>query len=198
MQNIIKELHECYSQINKTVFDDKLPKDIVILLSSKGTCSKNKKWELNNEEFFQLATSIKSFTEGREEFLEALLIQMIHLQCKISGIKDILKGKCTQEFKLVCNNFGVTLIDVGEEGNPAYSDNYYKISDELKDKLSNITFDETIFDLKVLNPIKGVSNGGGSRKPTFKYKCPCGKEIKSSIEDLHVVCKECNEEFERE
>lgn len=195
MNNIISELHVCYSNINNAIFDNKLPKDVVILLSTKGNCSKNKKWELNGEEYFQLSTSIKSFTKGRDEFLEGLLIQMAHLECKISGIKDIVKGKCTNEFKLVCNNLGIALLDVGDEENPIYEDNSYKISDSLKEKLNNIVFDESIFDLKILKPIKGASSGGGSRKPTYKYKCPCNKEIKSTIEDLHVVCKECNKEF---
>lgn len=195
MKSVIQEIHKCYSDINRIVFDEKLPNDIIALVLNKGMCSKNQKWELDDKQYFQLAISLKAFTKGREEFLESILIQMAHLKCKTTGIKDVQKGKCTEEFKLVCENIGLTLLDIGSEETPIYDDNSYTITQELKDKLSQVKFDETIFDLKIIKPIKGSSSGGGARKPTYKYKCPCDKEIKSSIEDLHVVCKECNEEF---
>jgi hypothetical protein len=195
MELVVKELHKCYSEINNLVFEEKLPKDSVLLVLNKSMCSKNQKWELNDKQLFQLAISVKAFSKGRDEFLESLLIQMAHLKCKTIGVKDVQKGKCTEEFKLVCDSIGLTLLDISNEETPVYDDNSYIVTQELKDKLSQVQFDESIFDLKIIKPIKGASSGGGTRKPTYKYKCPCDKEIKSSIEDLHVVCKECNEEF---
>lgn len=36
-----------------------------------------------------------------------------------------------------------------------------------------------------------------NRAPTYKYICPtCGKEIKTKVEDLHAVCKDCDVEFQ--
>jgi len=37
-----------------------------------------------------------------------------------------------------------------------------------------------------------------TRKPIFKYKCGCGKEIKSNEEDLNISCKDCSRDFEVE
>lgn len=194
MELVIKELHKCYSEINNLVFDENLPKDGVLLVLNKSMCSKNQKWELDDKQLFQLAISVKAFSKGRDEFLESLLMQMAHLKCKTIGVKDLQKGKCTEEFKLVCDSIGLTLLDISNEETPIYDDNSYTITQELKNKLSQVQFDETIFDLKIIKPIKGASSGA-PRKVTYKYKCPCDKEIKSSIEDLHVICKECNEEF---
>lgn len=51
---------------------------------------------------------------------------------------------------------------------------------------------ESGFELK----FKKKSNRTSNRKPTFKFECSCGKQIKSSIEDLHIKCKDCEEDFE--
>lgn len=42
---------------------------------------------------------------------------------------------------------------------------------------------------------KGRKSGETNRKPTFKYSCGCGKVIKSSEEELAIMCKECKQDF---
>lgn len=46
---------------------------------------------------------------------------------------------------------------------------------------------------------KGRNSGGAGRKPTYKYKCPnCSKEISSKEEGIHIICKDCEVEFEQQ
>lgn len=42
---------------------------------------------------------------------------------------------------------------------------------------------------------KGRKSGESNRKPTFKYSCGCGKEIKSTEEELAIMCKKCKQDF---
>lgn len=42
---------------------------------------------------------------------------------------------------------------------------------------------------------KGRKSGSQNRKPTFTYECGCGKLIKSTEEELEIMCKACGKDF---
>lgn len=44
--------------------------------------------------------------------------------------------------------------------------------------------------------VKKQSHRAVNRKPTFKFRCKCGVEVKSTVENLDVICSKCNEKFE--
>lgn len=179
MVNTLKEAHKIYKELNKQIFNNKLPKNIVISLGTKDKSSKKEYWLLNDEKLFQIDISVKSFMKGEEDFMVSILLAMIHLLCKQEGIKDTDKNGDTEDFIMKCQEFGL-------EGSLP--------SEELEGKLKDISFDKSIFNLK---PIKEPSEKGASkRKPKFRYICNgCNKKITSDIEDLKVKCKDCDLDF---
>lgn len=179
MVNVLKETHKIYKELNKQIFDNKLPENVIITLGTKEKSSKKEYWLLNDKEIFQIDIPIKSFMKGEEDFILSVLLSMIHLLCKKENIKDTDKNGETEDFIMKCQDFGL-------EG---------KIpSEKLEKKLKNISFDKSIFNLK---PIKEPSERKGmGRKPKFKYICTgCNKEITANIEDLKVRCKDCDLDF---
>lgn len=179
MINILTETHKIYKELNKKMFDNKLPQDIILTFNNKGKCTNKEFWILNDNKMYEISISPKSFMKGEDEYLFEFARLMVSLHCKINGIKDIVKGSFTEEYDLECVKFGLELLEPNEK---------------VKDIFENLSFDREIFKLKPIN--KPIERKSADRKPMFKYICPkCEKEIKSTIEDLKVLCKECNEEF---
>jgi len=82
---------------------------------------------------------------------------------------------------------------INEETGEVVSSNV-NITEEVKTLLSTLEEDGkielTIKEFKEKTPKE--------RKPTYKYHCGCeGNEIKSSCEELHIHCTDCDEDFVR-
>lgn len=179
MIKVLIETHKIYKELNKKIFKNQLPNEVIITFNNKEKCTSKEYWMLDNKGMFQLDIPIKTFMEGEETFVTEILLMMIHLVCKQEGIKDVVKGCNTEDYIIKCQEYGL-------EG---------KIpSEELEKIFEELTYDKSIFDLK---PIKAPSNREfPQRKPKFKYFCTgCEKEISSEIEDLKVRCKDCDLDF---
>lgn len=70
------------------------------------------------------------------------------------------------------------------------------------EKLNLIEEIKKFKDVEFVNLKLGKARKGGKgtgRKPTFTYICPeCGKEVKSTLEDLQIKCIDCDKEFKQE
>jgi DNA-directed RNA polymerase subunit RPC12/RpoP len=98
------------------------------------------------------------------------------------------KGK-----KIALNNAIVTEINgrivliERDELNPNVEVEKLNIDEELK-KFENMNLKVIVKESKPKNPRE--------KKETFKYRCGCENEIKSTSDSLHIRCLDCGKEFE--
>lgn len=87
------------------------------------------------------------------------------------------------------------LISINEKGEMI-------LTSEMEEELITENLTESILNLSkefgslVISVKDYAPKNSGERAPTYKYKCSCGKEIKSKEENLKAICEDCNCEFE--
>lgn len=204
LSNSIKELHRLYKYINDNKFGGKLP-EVIITIQSKGKTntlgwfSVGKVWEHGEDRKHEINISAESIKRGYIEVARTLWHEMIHLYCSENNIKDTSRGNTyhNKRFKQVSEQYGFYYSE------DAYSDKYgwsfSKLTDESIQFLDKHNIDGDIF---AINRMDLTSAGGGEEKKkksnSIKWVCGCGNIIRSTKEDLRIICADCETMFEIE
>ena len=203
LSNSIKELHRLYNYINDNKFGGRLP-EVIITIQSKGKSSAygwfsvGKVWEHGEERKHEINISAESINRGYLEVARTLWHEMIHLYCCENDIKDCSRGGTyhNKRFKQVSEQYGFYYPE------DAYSDKYgwsfSKLTDESIQFLNKHNIDDDIF---AINRVDLSSNNNGEEKKksnSIKWVCECGNIIRSTKEDLRIICADCETMFEQE
>ena len=137
----------------------------------------------------------------REILKNTLLHEMIHLFCATNNIKDTSRTGTyhNKNFKNECLKRGFYFSD--DKPHKTYGWAFPKITDETKELIKTFDINEEAFLIARKPP--GVANEEESgqeksestgRKKSFKWICPgCTLIIRSTKEDINVMCGDCKE-----
>lgn len=203
LSNTIKELHRLYKYINDYKFGGSLP-EVIITIQSKGKTnalgwfSVGKVWEHGEERKHEINISAESINRGYLEVARTLWHEMIHLYCAENDIKDVSRGNTyhNKRFKQVSEQYGFYYSE------DAYSDKYgwsfSKLTDESIQFLEKHDIDEEIFNINRMDLSKGEDGEKRKKSNSIKWVCGCGNIVRSTKEDLRIICADCETMFERE
>lgn len=203
LSNTINELHRLYKYINDNQFAGKLP-EVIITIQSKGKTnafgwfSVGKVWEHGEERKHEINISAESINRGYFEVARTLWHEMIHLYCAENDIKDVSRGNTyhNKRFKQASEQHGFYYPE------DAYSDKYgwsfSKLTNESIQFLERHTIDGDIFAINRLNT--ATNNAGEKKKKSnsIKWVCECGNIVRSTKEDLRIICADCETMFKIE
>ena len=203
LSNTIKELHKLYKYINDYKFGGKLPQ-VIITIQSKGKTgalgwfSVGKIWEHGEERKHEINISAESINRGFLEVARTLWHEMIHLYCAVNNIKDCSRGGTyhNKKFKQTSEQYGFYYPE------DAYSDKYgwsfSKLTDESIQFLEQHKIDTDIFTISRIDLTTGKDSGEKKKSSSFKWVCECGNIVRSTKQDLRIVCADCETMFEIE
>lgn len=201
LSNTIKELHRLYAYINNNKFDGQLP-EVILTVQSKGKTnaygwfSVNKVWEHGQDRKHEINISAESINRGYIEVARTLWHEMIHLYCAENDIKDCSRGGTyhNKRFKQVSEQYGFYYPD------DAYSDKYgwsfSRLTDESIEFLERHNIDGDIFAINRIDLTVG-KDGEEKKKKTnsIKWVCGCGNIVRSTKENLRIICADCETMF---
>lgn len=201
LSNTIKELHRLYAYINNNKFDGQLP-EVILTVQSKGKTnaygwfSVNKVWEHGQDRKHEINISAESINRGYIEVARTLWHEMIHLYCAENEIKDCSRGGTyhNKRFKQVSEQYGFYYPD------DAYSDKYgwsfSRLTDESIEFLERHNIDGDIFAINRIDLTVG-KDGEEKKKKTnsIKWVCGCGNIVRSTKENLRIICADCETMF---
>lgn len=203
-----KGLENLFNYFNEKKFGGKFEDKPIITIQSAGRksvlgwCSVHPIWSDAKENvFYEINITAEHLGDGLLDISETILHEMCHLSNLQDGIKD-----CSPKTQYHNKKFKDTAEAVGlvVEKSKKYGYGYTSLSDELKEELKSLDF-EDVFNLKRYVPTieKDTEDSDGDegddkpkKKRVFKYICEsCQTEIKSKYSGLEISCKKCDLTF---
>lgn len=206
--NILQELYKLYDAFNEHYFSSSLP-DVFITIQSGVTRTDPWKGMFYNDQYVKTTKTVDEYGEATytiddakyeigiagehlndpyEEVATTLLHEMIHLYCRIKGIKDTNSTgvKHTKRFKAECESRNLD-VDYDDKHGWAVT----SPTQVFKQMLDNIDIDSTAFEYYRKTTLPET-------KTTTKkaYICPVCKTKVSGKTDIHLICGECNKPFD--
>lgn len=205
LQPVIEKLEKLFSILNDRFYSGELQKPVITVSpdttkGAYGWCTSWKAWkkaDAENEEgkedegYYEINICAEYLSRAFEQVAETLLHEMAHLWNLQQGIQDTFRSGTyhNKKFKETAEQHGLICEASGKYG---YSQT--KLNEDAATFINQ--YQEKKFELfrKPVPKIKGSSKSSSSRK----YVCPgCGCIIRATKE-VHVMCLECNLEFEED
>lgn len=146
---------------------------------------------MKKEGFYEINICAEYLSRPFDKVAETLLHEMVHLYNLQVGVQDTSRGGTyhNKKYKEAAEKHGLTV-----EKDAKYGWTKTSLNDEAEQFVGQ--YSEKKFELfrKPIPKIKGKSSKQSSRK----YVCPgCGCIIRATKE-VHVICADCDLEFEEE
>lgn len=217
LQPIIEKLETLFQKLNDRFYNGELEKPVITVSpdttkGAYGWCTSWKAWSTEapkpltdlanltkeqiesmkkDEGFYEINLCAEHLARPFEQVAETLLHEMVHLYNLQIGVQDTSQGGTyhNKKFKEAAEQHGLICESSGK-----YGFSGTKLNGEAEQFIGQ--YEEKKFELfrKQIPKIKGSSTKQSSRK----YVCPgCGCIIRATKE-VHVMCMECNLEFEEE
>lgn len=160
-----------------------------------GWCTGWKAWQDGAKEggYYEINLCAEYLNRNFEETCGTLLHEMVHLQNLQDGVQDTSRSGTyhNKKFKDTAEAHGLTV----EKGDK-YGWHKTTLNPEAVEFVQSLG--KNGFSLVRPRPLglKGSSKGGGSS--SRKYVCPCCGTIIRATKEVHVICAECDCEFEEE
>ena len=220
LKPVIDKLENLFSKFNEKFYNGELQTPIITVSpdttkGAYGWCTAWKAWsnkqpeqkktvdlaamskeDLENlkkdEGFYEINICAEHLARPFEQVAETLLHEMVHLYNLQIGVQDTSRGGTyhNKKYKEAAEQHGLT---VGKDAK--YGWTVTTLNDEAKAFVSS--FQDKKFELhrKSFPKIPGAAK---TKWSTRKYVCPmCGTIIRATKE-VHVVCGDCEVEFEEE
>ena len=199
LKPVIEELENLFSKFNAQFFADKLEKPVITVSpdhtrGAYGWCTGWKAWKAGEDEgHYEINLCAEYLNRPFEETCGTLIHEMVHLQNLQDGVQDTSRSGTyhNKKFKETAEAHGLT-VEKGEK----YGWHKTALSPEALEFVQSLG--KQGFTLVRPRPIglKGSSKGGGSS--SRKYVCPCCGAIIRATKEVHVICADCDCEFQEE
>lgn len=185
-------LQKAYAAFNKKYFGNQLEPVVITIqsdLTAYGHYTCGKLWK-GEKEYHEINLSAETLKRHYYNTCATLLHEMVHHYCQSNGIKDTSRqGRYhNKDFKKIAEERGLII---------SYSSSIGWSLTEPSDKLKEY-IDSLGLDFQKLyrdTPIKEPKEAAKSK--IFKYQCPvCGLKIRTSKENAHIRCLDCDEELQ--
>lgn len=201
LQPIIEKLENLFSKANDRFYNGELQKPVITVSpdSTKGAygwCTAYKAWKNidskdDKDGFYEINICSEYLTRPFEQVVGTLLHEMVHLYNLQKGIQDTSRGGKyhNKKFKEIAEQHGLHI-----EKDSTYGWTITTLNDEGQEFVKS--FADFKFELfrKKLPKIGKTASKQSSRK----YVCPCCGTIIRATKEVHVVCGDCDCEFEEE
>lgn len=200
LKPVIDELETLFSKFNARFFGNKLERPVITVSPDHtrgafGWCTSWKAWQDEAKEggFYEINLCAEYLNRPYEETCGTLLHEMVHLQNLQDGVQDTSRSGTyhNRKFKDAAEAHGLTC-EKGEK----YGWHKTALNPEALEFVQSLG--KQGFTLVRPKPLglKGSSKGGGSS--SRKYVCPCCGIIIRATKEVHVICAECEVEFQEE
>lgn len=200
LKPVIDELETLFSKFNARFFENKLERPVITVSpdhtrGAYGWCTSWKAWQNGAKEggFYEVNLCAEYLNRPYEETCSTLLHEMVHLLNLQDGVQDTSRSGTyhNKKFKETAEAHGL-IVEKGEK----YGWHKTSLSPEALEFVQSLG--KQGFTLVRPRPLglKGASKSGGSS--SRKYVCPCCGTIIRATKEVHVICAECEVEFQEE
>ena len=200
LKPVIDELETLFSKFNARFFENKLERKVITVSpdhtrGAYGWCTSWKAWQNGTKEggFYEINLCAEYLNRPYEETCGTLLHEMVHLLKLQDGVQDTSRSGTyhNKKFKETAEAHGL-IVEKGEK----YGWHKTSLSPEALEFVQSLG--KQGFTLVRPRPLglKGSSKSGGSS--SRKYVCPCCGTIIRATKEVHVICAECEVEFQEE
>lgn len=198
LQVIIGKFEKLFSKFNEQFYEGQLQTPVITVSpdttkGAYGWCTSWKAWKEgdDSEGYYEINMCAEHLNRPFEEICGTLLHEMVHLWNLQIGVQDTSRGGTyhNKKFKEAAEKHGLII-----EQHPKYGWTITKLNEEAAAFIKDM--DEEGFKLYRSKTEHMKKSGGGSS--SRKYVCPmCGCIIRATKE-VHVLCVDCDAEFEEE
>lgn len=218
LKPVIEKLENLFSKFNEKFYNNELQTPIITvsLDTTKGAygwCTAWKAWssteqkkvvdlaEISKEElealkkedgFYEINICAEHLARPFEQVAETLLHEMVHLYNLQIGVQDTSRGGTyhNKKYKEAAEQHGLTV-----DKDQKYGWTKTNLNPEAKEFVDGMQDKKFELHRKSFPKIPGAAK---TKQSSRKYVCPvCGCIIRATKE-VHVICGDCNVEFEEE
>ena len=205
MSRAVGQLEKIYNVLNLGFFGGELPVPIITVQSKPGSyghCSVAKVWQKPDGQTFELNIAAEVLNFPIEETLDTMLHEMVHLYCRVHGIKETSRGGKYHNGKIKeeAEKRGLTCYQCGQYGWNT------KPGDNLVEYALNKGWNEIKIGRNTLPPIMRTGSAGaahgeaptaadGGKRPSSTRKLvypKCGQSVRAT-KAVHILCGDCME-----
>lgn len=191
LKPVIEKLENLFSKFNEKFYNGELQAPVITVSpdttkGAYGWCTAWKAWSVGEQK--KVADLARPF----EQVAEILLHEMVHLYNLQIGVQDTSRGGTyhNKKYKEAAEQHGLTV-----EKDAKYGWTKTSLNDEAKAFVAGMQDKKFELHRKSLPKIPGATK---TKQSSRKYVCPvCGCIIRATKE-VHVICGDCNVEFEEE
>ena len=191
LKPVIEKLENLFSKFNEKFYNGELQAPVITVSpdttkGAYGWCTAWKAWSVGEQK--KVADLARPF----EQVAEILLHEMVHLYNLQIGVQDTSRGGTyhNKKYKEAAEQHGLTV-----EKDAKYGWTKTSLNDEAKAFVAGMQDKKFELHRKSLPKIPGAAK---TKQSSRKYVCPvCGCIIRTTKE-VHVICGDCNVEFEEE
>lgn len=197
IQDATIELHRCFHLLNEHFYGGLLTEPAITIQSkgkrnALGWFTLDEIWQNENGSIrkFEINLSAEHLNRGTTEIMQTLLHEMVHLHCRVNGIKDSSRGGTyhNKRFKEASESHGFFY---DEAPHPTHGWTFSKLTPETVELFNSFRFDESAFGIARFDPKKTLK-----ARNSFKLVCyECGLILRATKPGIRVLCKECGIEL---
>lgn len=197
LKPVIEELENLFSKFNARFFADKLEKPVITVSpdhtrGAYGWCTGWKAWKAGEDEgHYEINLCAEYLNRPFEETCGTLLHEMVHLQNLQDGVQDTSRSGLyhNKKFRETAEAHGLT-VEKGEK----YGWHKTTLNPEALEFVQSLGKSGFSLVRPRITGLKGSSKKNTSRK----YVCPCCGAIIRATKEVHVICADCDCEFQEE
>ena len=191
LKPVIEKLENLFSKFNEKFYNGELQTPVITVSpdttkGAYGWCTAWKAWSVGEQK------KVTDLARPFEQVAETLLHEMVHLYNLQIGVQDTSRGGTyhNKKYKEAAEQHGLTV-----EKDAKYGWTKTSLNDEAKAFVAGMQDKKFELHRKSLPKIPGAAK---TKQSSRKYVCPvCGCIIRATKE-VHVICGDCNVEFEEE
>ena len=202
LSNELRRIEDMFRFWNETYYARALEEPVLSLIPDhRGraygwfTCYKPWKESKEKEGYYEINICADQLERTIEEITGTLLHEMAHLYNHMNGIQDTSRGGTyhNKKFKQTAEDHGLIIEQV-----PVIGWSKTKINDETKKIIKEKKFKPIRLKRSYQDSISPGKGNAKTKQSMRKYVCPCCGCIIRTTKEVHVLCIECDEEFQIE
>lgn len=186
-------LESAFDTLNKTYFENALPKATITVQSSPkayGHFTTWEAWQNNGKRSYEINLGAETLNRPVAATIGTLIHEMVHMYCKVNGIQDTSRGGSyhNKRFKEEAEKRGLVISYDKRIG--------WSITEPSKELKSFVAAQHWNGKIKMNRSYGfGEDGKGTTRKPssTRKYICPCCGNSVRATKDVNILCYDCSD-----
>lgn len=204
-------LEKIFRQLNADSFAGRLEEPIITIQSTPtayGHVTVAKTWKRKGDWRHELNISADWLERPIEHVVATMIHEMVHLYNMQEGIQDCSRGGTyhNKHFKAEAEKH---MLEISKD--EKYGWTITRPTDELLEYILDKGWGDIDMGKGMVPMFFGTKGGDDAQKGTDgtdkgkekpkgsnsrRYQCPCCKAIARTTKDLHIICGECNVDFE--